>query len=116
MFEMYSQGAPIFMGILSLILLSLLVVFVMSIMKKGDEKKLNHSIQLLKSIGTLGLVFGVLGQLLGLYSALSVMETAQGISPTILYGGLKVSMITTLYGLLIFIIYLGCSLILRRIQ
>ena len=94
------------MGILTLILLSLL----------GDEKQLNQSIQWLKSIGTLGLVVGILGQLIGLYSAFSVMETTGGISPAILAGGLKVSLVTTLYGLLIYIIYLVCSMILKRIQ
>jgi len=44
------------------------------------------------------------------------METTQGISPAILASGLKVSLITTLYGLLIYIIYLVCSMILKRIH
>jgi biopolymer transport protein ExbB/TolQ len=104
------------MGILTLTLLSLIVVFVMSIIKKGDEKQLNHSIQWMKSIGTLGLVVGVLGQLIGLFGALSSIEMSQGISPVILLVGLKVSLITTLYGLLIYIIHLLCSMILKRIQ
>jgi len=117
MFKLFSQGGPLFMGILSLILLALLIVFVMSIMnKKGDEKQLNESIQWLKSIGTLGLVVGILGQLIGLFSAFSVMETGQEISPAILAGGLKVSMITTLYGILIYIIHLLCSMILKWVQ
>ncbi len=116
MFKLFLQGGPLFMGILTLILLSLLAVFVMSVLKKGDEKQLNQSIQWLKSIGTLGLVVGILGQLIGLYSAFSVMETTGGISPAILAGGLKVSLVTTLYGLLIYIIYLVCSMILKRIQ
>lgn len=113
MFNLFSEGGPLFMGILTLILLSLLAVFVMAIIKKGDEKHLNQSIQWLKSIGTLGLVVGILGQLIGLFSAFSVMETTHGISQTILAGGLKVSLITTLYGLLIYIIYLVGSMILK---
>lgn len=116
MFNLFSQGGPLFMGILTLILLSLIAVFVMAISKKGDEKQHNQSIQWLKSIGTLGLVVGVLGQLIGLFSAFSVMETTQGISTAILVGGLKVSLITTLYGLLIYIIYLVCSMILKQIH
>ena len=114
MSSLFSQGGPLFMGILTLILLSLLAVFVMALQKKGDEKQLNQSLQLLKSIGTLGLVFGIFGQLLGLFSAFSIMETTQGISSTILASGLKVSLITTLYGVLIYIIYLICAMILRR--
>ncbi len=104
------------MGILTLILLSLLAVFVRSIVRKGDEKSLNQSIQTLKTIGTLGLVVGILGQLIGLFSAFSVIEASEGMSPGILAGGLKVSLITTLYGLLIYIIYLLCSMVLKRIK
>jgi biopolymer transport protein ExbB/TolQ len=116
MFKLFSQGGPLFMGTLTLILLSLLAVFVVSLIKKGDEKQLLQSIQWLKSIGTLGLVVGILGQLIGLFSAFSVIETTQGISTAMLAGGLKISLITTLYGLLIYIIYLVCSMFLKRIQ
>ena len=116
MFDLFSQGGPVFMGILTLILLALLTVFIMSILKKGEEKELTSSLQWLKSIGTLGLVVGVLGQLIGLYSAFSVMETAEGISPSILAGGLRVSLITTLYGVIIFVLYLIFSMILKRLR
>ena len=91
MFDIFSQGGPLFMGILTLILLSLVAVFVLSLIKKRDEKQLLQSIQWLKSLGTLGLVVGILGQLIGLFSAFSVIETSQGISPTMLVSGLKVS-------------------------
>ena len=116
MFDIFSQGGPLFMGILSLILLSLMAVFVVSIIKKRDEKQLLQSIQWLKSLGTLGLVVGILCQLIGLFSAFSVIETSQGISPTMLASGLKVSMITTLYGLIIFITYILFSMIFKRVK
>jgi biopolymer transport protein ExbB/TolQ len=116
MFDIFSQGGPLFMGILTLILLSLVAVFVLSLIKKRDEKQLLQSIQWLKSLGTLGLVVGILGQLIGLFSAFSVIETSQGISPTMLASGLKVSMITTLYGLIIFITYILFSMILKRVK
>lgn len=115
MFNLFSQGGPLFMGILTLILLALLVVFVRSIMKKREEKQLSQSIQWLKSIGTLGLVVGILGQLIGLYSAFTIIETGKELSPAILAGGLRVSMITTLYGMLIYIIHLVCSMILKQL-
>ena len=86
------------------------------IIKKRDDKQLLQSIQWLKSLGTLGLVVGVLGQLIGLFSAFSVIETSQGISPTMLASGLKVSMITTLYGLIIYITYILFSMILKRVK
>jgi len=49
-------------------------------------------------------VVGILGQLLGLYQAFSVIEAAGAISSAILAGGLKVSMIPTLYGIVIFLL------------
>jgi biopolymer transport protein ExbB/TolQ len=116
MYNLFSQGGPLFMGILTLILLSLLALFVRAIVKNGDEKQFSKSLQRLKAIGTLGLVVGILGQLIGLFSAFSVIEASNGMSLGILAGGLKVSLITTLYGVLIYIIYLLCSMFLRRIQ
>jgi len=116
MFDIFSQGGPLFMGILTLILISLMAVFAVSISKKKDEKQLLQSIQWLKSLGTLGLVVGVLGQLIGLFSAFSVIETTQGVSPTMLVSGLKISLITTLYGLIIYITYILFSMILKRFK
>ena len=43
-------------------------------------------------------------QLIGLYSAFAAIEGLEGISTAILAGGLRVSMITTLYGVLIYVI------------
>ena len=116
MFELFSQGGPLFMGILTLILLSLIVVFVISLVQRGDEKQLNQSVHWLKSIGTLGLVTGILGQLIGLFSAFDHLETVESISTDMLVGGLKVSLITTLYGMLIYIVHLFFVMVLRRWQ
>ena len=114
MLSLFYQGGPLFMGILTLIFLALIILFVLSMMKDSEEKNLTRSLQWLKSIGTLALVVGILGQLIGLYGAFSHMETVGGVSPTILAGGLKVSMITTLYGILIYIFHIVFSMILRK--
>ncbi len=116
MLNLFSEGGPLAMGILSLILLSLVAIFIMTLIKKGEEKQINQSLQWLKSLGTLGLVVGIFFQLIGLYTAFSIIENAQGISPSILAGGLKISLITTLYGLLIYVIHLVCTMILRRMH
>lgn len=65
----------------------------------------------LKELGLLALAIGILGQLIGIYDAFSVFETTE-ISSALLAGGLKVSLTTTLYGLLIYIL----SLVLRAAQ
>lgn len=104
------------MGILTLIFLTLILLFFRAILKKGDARQLQHSLQSMKSVGTLGLVVGILGQLIGLFSAFSALETLTGVSTAVLASGLKVSLITTLYGLLIYIVYLVFSLILKRVR
>ncbi|WP_350216827.1 MotA/TolQ/ExbB proton channel family protein [Ekhidna sp.] len=52
------------------------------------------------------LITGVLGQLIGLFSSFEAIQQMESVSPAILAGGLKVSMITTIYGSVIYIIAL----------
>ena len=114
MFTLFSQGGPLFMGILTLILFSLILVFVRSLLTVKNENQLDQGLKWLQAIGTLGLVVGVLGQLIVLFSAFSIMETSGGVSTEVLAGGLKISLITTVYGLIIYIIHLLFTMILKR--
>ena len=97
------------MGVLTLLLLIMLIVAVINGMplfrvdsnSKGDEfRKLGY----IKSLGLLALIVGVMGQLIGLYYAFNAVEAADDISPAILAGGLKVSLIAPIYGFFIFIL------------
>ena len=58
----------------------------------------------LKTYGNLGLVSGVLGSFIGLYSAFKFIEKVGDVSPSVLAGGIKVALICTLYGLLVYIV------------
>ena len=64
---------------------------------------------ILKEFGLAALAFGFLGQFIGLLGAFEAIVAAGGVSQSILAGGLKVSSITSIYGLLIYCI----SLIIR---
>jgi hypothetical protein len=57
-----------------------------------------------KELGLLALAIGFLGQLVGLYAAFEGIEAMGGVSQAMLVGGLKVSSITAIYGLLIYTI------------
>ena len=102
------QGGPLFMGILSLLFLasmSLTVIYgklVFAHTEGGDQ--LRQRITYIKSVGLFSLVFGILGQLVGMFSAFTAIEQIGGVSPTMLAAGLRISMITTLYGMIIFLI------------
>ena len=91
------------MSILSLLLGGVLVA-TFRYWSKSDSGKKDHD--LIKSIGLLALVVGILGQLIGLFSAFQAIEEAGSVSSGIVAGGLKISSITTMYGLTIYAISL----------
>jgi len=92
MLDYFYMGGPLFMGMLTLIFIALVVA---AVLKKD-----------VKEIGLLALALGILGQLIGLMGAFEGIEAMGGVSQSILVGGLKVSSITSIYGLLIYIVIL----------
>jgi hypothetical protein len=104
MFNLFYEGGPVFMGILTIILIALIATAVYSFIQTKKGSSGAKSISLVKEIGIFGLVVGIFGQFIGLLQAFDAMQRAVDISPALLAGGLKVSMITTLYGMTIFII------------
>jgi uncharacterized membrane protein len=107
MISLFYQGGVLFMSIVSLGLISALFFSIYSIIKiyiqKIDDKvSTQQSIDMIKSSGLFAAVTGVLGQLIGLYSAFSAIEQMGSISPEMLMGGLKTSSICTIYGLVIY--------------
>ena len=108
MFELFYMGGPLFMGILTILFFTILAIaiFNLTLLIRKDYKDIletRRKLVYLKSIGRFALVTGIMGQLLGLFNAFQAIEKATDISPAILAGGLKVSMITTIYGMLIFL-------------
>lgn len=117
MIDLFVMGGPLFMGIITITFFAAIVVAIRAALfiSKGqaDEKELHQRIGLVKSIGLLALVLGVLGQTIGLFSAFEAIEQMGSVSPAMLAGGLKVSSITTIYGLICYIfsllIYFGLT-------
>ncbi|MCR5325721.1 MAG: MotA/TolQ/ExbB proton channel family protein [Bacteroidales bacterium] len=65
-----------------------------------------------KEIGAAALVAGILWSVLGVYQMCQAIQMIGDISPAVVCGGLKVTLISTVYGLIIYFI----SLIIRVIQ
>jgi len=97
MLDYFMMGGPLFMGILTLILL----LMIYAVVRNGCVKEL----------GLLALAVGFLGQLLGLFGAFEGIEQMGGVSQAMLAGGLKVSSITSIYGLLIYIVSLMIQIV-----
>ena len=95
------------MGILSFLLLMIIVITVINTLRisnnKFSDEGIRTQLSYVKSIGLFAMITGILGQLIGLYSAFSAIEQAGDVSPVLVFEGLKVSMITTLYGIVIYL-------------
>jgi biopolymer transport protein ExbB/TolQ len=107
--DFFYMGGPLFMGILTLllaILLAITVYFLVLIVsgKALEKKNFRHQLTYIKSAGLFTMIMGILGQLIGLLEAFKAIERVGDISPAILAGGLKVSMISTLYGIFIYLL------------
>ena len=77
-----------------------------------SKKMLKH----ISDSGTLGLALGVMGAFLGLITAFDVLEATGEAQPGIIAGGLKVALLSPLFGLLTFSVSKLAILILRIIQ
>ncbi|MCC5934714.1 MAG: MotA/TolQ/ExbB proton channel family protein [Balneolales bacterium] len=114
MIDLFNTGGPLFMGTLTLIFAAVIAAFVFSFLqiRKGGAP----GVSIVKEIGLFGLIIGILGQSIGLYTAFSIIEEAGMISPEILISGLKVSSVTTIYGLIIAVSAYLLYFALRRIE
>ena len=109
MFSLFFEGGVLFMSILTIIALFAFAVSIINAIpifthKVADIGVTRHKLGYIKSLGLLALVFGLLGQLIGLYSAFQAIETMGEVTPAMLAGGLKVSSISSLYGMIIFVL------------
>tara|TARA_R110002050_G_scaffold291037_1_gene445109 strand:- start:248 stop:586 length:339 start_codon:yes stop_codon:yes gene_type:complete len=97
MLELFYRGGPLFMSLISLAQIGMFIAIVLHLKGKASSIAI-------REFGLLALVLGILGQLIGLYSAFVAIEQMGSVSPAMLMGGLQVSMITTFYGLIGFIV------------
>ncbi len=117
LFDRFLEGGSLFMSLILICLLMSIFFTVKSILKIKTDKEVSKKI--LKHIsdsGTLGLAFGVMGAFLGLISAFDVLEASGAAEPAIIAGGLKVALLSPLFGLFTFSVSKLAILILRIIQ
>ncbi len=106
--EFHWMGGTLFMTVLSISLTTIIAATVLNIIRlsRDNYNPANQYLVIkdIKAIGIFAIVWGVFGQSIGLFSAFQAIEAAADISPEMIYGGLKVSFITTLYGTFIFLL------------
>jgi biopolymer transport protein ExbB/TolQ len=99
MFNLFMQGGAGWMSILTLELIALLL----AAWKAPGW---------VKEIGKIALVTGLFSTMLGLSQAGAAIQAAGDISTGMLWGGIRVALITVMYGTLIYLV----SLVIRIVQ
>ena len=105
-FDRLVEGGLFFMLPLLMLLLLTLFLIVRSIIfiTKNDSIGLLKYSKLINSVGLLALVWGMLGQLIGIIGMFDNVEQIGEISTHIFAGGLKVSALPPVFGFFIFIV------------
>ena len=117
LFDRFLEGGALFMSLILICLLMSIFFTVKSILKiKTDIEVSKKTLKHISDSGTLGLALGVMGAFLGLISAFDVLEASGAAEPAIIAGGLKVALLSPLFGLLTFSVSKLAILILRIIQ
>ena len=112
----FMEGGALFMSLILICLLILIYFTIKSILTLKTNKEISK--KMLKHIsdsGTLGLALGVMGSFIGLITAFDVLEATGAAEPSILAGGLKVALLSTLFGLFTFSVSKLAILILRTV-
>ncbi len=116
-FNRLQEGGMFFMFPILLMLLLILFLTIKNILilrKEGFSSE--KYIKLINSVGLLTLVWGVLGQLIGLVVAFDKIELLDEISTAMLAGGLKVSALPTIFGFVVFVVSRAVTIIFTWIQ
>jgi len=110
--ELFFMGGPQFMSALTILLVITTAWFIYHFIisyksEKINKEKLLRMFSYGKSIGLFALVTGISGQMIGLYNMFlsieEVSEKGNEIMPSLVFGGIKVTMITTFYGIFIYL-------------
>ena len=117
LFNRFLEGGALFMSLILICLLLSIYFMVKSFLTLNTNKETSK--RMLKHIGdsgTLGLALGVLGAFIGLITAFEVIEATGGAAPSIIAGGLKVAILSPIFGLFTFSFAKLSILVLRLIQ
>jgi len=104
----FFEGGPFFMTlhyIMWILVIYFTVRFLLNYYSSNKNlKKLSKFKSTIIFIGSFGFLLSLFYQTLGFYGALASIEFAQDISPAILAGGLRISLIAPIYSLFLFLV------------
>ncbi|WP_100614802.1 MotA/TolQ/ExbB proton channel family protein [Confluentibacter citreus] len=111
----FHEGGPFFMSLILIsLMLSIFFLIRATISLNKNEVKFNKMISLVSEMSLLGLVLGILASVMGMIEAFDKLEFTGDISN--MGGGLKVTLLTMLFGAFTFIISRIGMVILKGLQ
>ena len=117
LFNRFMDGGALFMSLILICLLTSIYFIVKSVL--NIKSNIEDSKKMLKHIGdsgTLGLALGIMGFLLGLIAGFDGIEAVGEADAIILASGLKIALLSPLFGLINYSVSKIAILILRIIQ
>ena len=101
-FNLLFDGGAFFMFPILFLLILIIILIVKGFLTPNEQKK---TISLIASLGLFTIVWGFLGQTLGLIGAFDSIEQVGGsMSPALIAGGLKISLLAPVFGLVTFLV------------
>jgi len=97
----FIEGGPLFMSVIYLMWIAVFILGIRFIILYSKDQliiKLKRTNDAILFLGSFTFLLGIFGQTIGIFMALTVIEAQGGVAPALIAGGLKVSMITALYG------------------
>jgi biopolymer transport protein ExbB/TolQ len=116
--SLHFEGGPPYTFPLLFLLVLNIGIFIYILIAMIQKKQFNPKwLEALKQIGGLAAAYGTFGTLIGLFFAFDALEAMEVMIPLqVIMGGLKVALITVLYGLIIFCLSLLAYIILKLVK
>ena len=121
--ELFYMGGPQFMGALTVLFVITTAWIVYHFLrgyysKQANQEKILKMIEYGKSMGLFTMIVGFLGQMVGFIAMFEAIEQVSNVDPKLVYGGIKVTMICPIYGMLIFLftllLWFAASMLIER--
>jgi hypothetical protein len=118
--SLFFAGGLAFMSILTLLLIATIVwiIYHFIVAYHSNEINIEKELRMIgygKTIGLFSMIVGITGQMNGLYGMFSaiadVTSLGEAIKPELVFEGIRVTMICTLYGILIYLFSLLLCLV-----
>lgn len=98
--QLFFEGGALFMSLILIFLLVVAFHTIATFIQPNQNR--NAALRKIQISGTIALALGVGGTLIGLISALEFISQAGSVAPSIMAGGLRVSLLSSVFGLLTF--------------